>query len=448
MTPLYPPRAANPPIMQARCRRPPLYLQIRVSENGASSLPRDLLSNGIALQPFSSHESVQQMPYHIASVGALENVKGVYVVVQTAVESLLVHELLLARQLRAPRYPVVDDVSARVPASDDRHCACGPRRETAGVSRVEALDEAPVDLPDQVRRASPVLSRLELRFHIGVLGTKPTCPVDIILQNILSSLNAPGRYVASGGSSADLSECLRDSSENRKYIRNVHQPEQQRLPQRRTGPGGLPLGQRRERRGPSQGHRGPAGGRPRGLRVRPGLQNPDWSAWDEKGGDGDGRATNGEEASRRLAGAVVLLRSALDAIAVMDNDIRPESERVAAPRVSFWTTDLCLPAARGSQVYLRTKASRKGDADPFYLDFDGLASFWTRYYPGPLEPQDSHPHRDFFLSVRTPQNKQGSSGPVLRDLLLPALSVAQGLVLVYAGHFDVPQAEIPGFRDA
>ncbi len=143
---------------------------------------------------------------------------------------------------------------------------------------------------------------------------------------------------------------------------------------------------------------------------------------------------------------MVLLRSALDAIAVMDNDARPQSERVAPQRVSFWATDLSLPAARVFQVSLRTRASRRCDADPFYLDFDGLASFWARYYPGPLRPQDCLPHRDFFLSVQTPQNTRGSSGPVLRDLLLPALGVAQGLVLVYAGQFDVPQAEIPGYK--
>jgi hypothetical protein len=187
------------------------------------------------------------------------------------------------------------------------------------------------------------------------------------------------------------------------------------------------------------------------------LKNPDWSTWDESGGPGPARGhhrgTNGEEASRRLGGAVVLLRSALDAIAVMDNDTRRESERVAAPMVSFWTTDLALPGARGLQVSLRTRASRRGEADPFYLDFDGLASFWTRYYPGPLLPQDSLPHRDFFLSLGAGSDRsdgsgrRGSSGPVMRDLLLPALSAAQGLVSLYARHFDVPEGDLPGSRE-
>lgn len=189
------------------------------------------------------------------------------------------------------------------------------------------------------------------------------------------------------------------------------------------------------------------------------LKNQDRTSWDERS-DGDERSgdrapgrrgTNGEEASRRLARAVVLLRSALDAIAVLDNDLRQESERVAPPRVSFWTTDLCLPGARGLQIFLRTRASRRNDADPFYLDFDGLASFWTRYYPGPLEPEDSLPHRDFYLSVRFCSNgaeHAGSTGPVLHDLLLPALSVALRLVSAYAGHFEVPEADIPGTRDA
>lgn len=36
----------------------------------------------------------------------------------------------------------------------------------------------------------------------------------------------------------------------------------------------------------------------------------------------------------------------------------------------------------------------------------------------------------------------------MRDLLLPALSVAQGLVSMYARHFEVPEGDLPGTREA
>jgi|LauGreDrversion4_2_1035121.scaffolds.fasta_scaffold1017185_1 hypothetical protein len=159
------------------------------------------------------------------------------------------------------------------------------------------------------------------------------------------------------------------------------------------------------------------------------LKSPDWSVWDD----------HAEEASMRLARAVVMLRGALDAIAVLDNNTRPEKERVAFHKVSFWTTDLSLAGARSWQVYLRNKASRKREDDSFYLDFDRLVGFWEHYYPRP-QPQDHLPRRDFFLGVRFFTNgveHKGASGPVMHDLLLPALRAATGLVLLYAQRFDV-----------
>ena len=179
------------------------------------------------------------------------------------------------------------------------------------------------------------------------------------------------------------------------------------------------------------------------------LKNPDWSVWGDK--YKNGHLTNREEASKRLTSSVVRLQSALDAIAVMDNNIRPKKDRIAFQKVSFWKTDLTLHTARNLQVYLRTKASRKRDIDSFYLDFNSLANFWKHYYPSLLEPQDNHPHRDFFLSVHFCSNNiehKGSSGPILHDLLVPALRVALGLVFLYAGHFNVPEAEIPGMNVA
>jgi hypothetical protein len=127
------------------------------------------------------------------------------------------------------------------------------------------------------------------------------------------------------------------------------------------------------------------------------LKNPDWSEWGEK--YNNGRVTNREEASKRLTSSVVRLHSALDAIAVMDNNIRQESDRIDFQKVSFWKTDLHLHSARSLQIYLRTKVSRNRDVDSFYLDFNSLANFWKHYYPTLLEPQDNHPHRDFFLNI-------------------------------------------------
>ena len=175
------------------------------------------------------------------------------------------------------------------------------------------------------------------------------------------------------------------------------------------------------------------------------LKDPDWTAWGQR--PRDNNTTNRDDAAKRLMSAVVRMQSCLDSIAVLDNNLRPESDRVAFDRVSFWATDLCLQGARPLQVYLRNAVSASRPRDECFLTFNSVANFWKHYYPSLLEPQDHCPHRDFFLRI-TARDKsgalfEGTSGPILQDLLLPALRVALSLVFVYAGSLNVPEDSMP-----
>jgi hypothetical protein len=144
-----------------------------------------------------------------------------------------------------------------------------------------------------------------------------------------------------------------------------------------------------------------------------------------------------ETGTKKLARGVVLLQNLLDSIAILDNDLRPQDQRYRWHEVLFNTKHLHVEPARRLQVFLLNQFSRGKPSDDFFVDFWAVGNFWKHYYPHAPELSEFEHHRDFALRVVTPYHS-GCTGPILKDLILPAIRTCFALVHIYSGQCNVP----------
>jgi len=161
------------------------------------------------------------------------------------------------------------------------------------------------------------------------------------------------------------------------------------------------------------------------------VRDPDVEAWPKQR----------ETGTKKLARGVVLLQNLLDSIAILDNDLRPQDQRYPWHEVLFNTKHLHVEPARRLQVFLLNQFSRGKPSDVFFVDFWAVGNFWKHYYPHAPELSEFEHHRDFALRVDTPDHgdqHKGCTGPILKDLILPATRTCFALVHIYSGHCNVP----------
>ena len=141
--------------------------------------------------------------------------------------------------------------------------------------------------------------------------------------------------------------------------------------------------------------------------------------------------------TRDMSSCIMHLRAALDALVLVEHPGPPDA-RISFTRMSF--DDPEMRALQDLIKGLRCECPRPGPrpgtvpGETRYIDFMGLTDFWMVCPPTRLcERMFPNGHRDIAIDLTLDfDDRTTSSGPLLRDLLVPAFDAAAELVRLVA----------------
>ena len=129
-----------------------------------------------------------------------------------------------------------------------------------------------------------------------------------------------------------------------------------------------------------------------------------------------------------FSSAVVALEGVLDGFVILD-----QADQTSLTRsMSFKSTNLNDQGMRDVQEKLRSlKSSLRPDRGT-YVDFWAVADFWKHYMP--YQPRPSSFDRDGIMDyqLRLGYDVNDKSGPILKDLIVPAFNAAVAIAHQFA----------------